>query len=309
MNSEAPPASKVIEASVRLPAMSRIVCTMSARPRTARGGGGDALAELRAVGRLPQPHQQRQVEERVGDQAPDRAQHQQEARADGRTGQQAQPAGGGIQPHRALQQLRADDVVDQHLARRRPEHAGKAVQHQQRHRVPHLQRVGEEEVGPAQRRGDEQQHADLDQAPRIEAVGQRAGPHREEQERHPVRDHREAGQLGRCELLVHHPVADHVLDAVRHHRQCVGDEVDAIARMMQGCKGACSRGDWRGWRNLRNWRGWRVAQGMLKASELSARRPESATGVAVGLGGRGWRSWLTANTGFPAEATPLEQKK
>jgi type VI protein secretion system component VasF len=34
-----------------------------------------------------------------------------------------------------------------------------------------------------------------------------------------VRDHGETGEALRLELLEHHPVADNVLDAVRHHRE------------------------------------------------------------------------------------------
>ena len=62
-------------------------------------------------------------------------------------------------------------------------------------------------------------HADLDDAARIEPVGERAGRDREQQERQPVRHHREARQRRRMEFLKHHPVADDVLDIVGHHRQ------------------------------------------------------------------------------------------
>ena len=44
---------------------------------------------------------------------------------------------------------------------------------QDHHRLPHLQRVGDEEIAPAQRGEDEERHAALDDAARIEAVGQR----------------------------------------------------------------------------------------------------------------------------------------
>ena len=62
-------------------------------------------------------------------------------------------------------------------------------------------------------------HPELDEAPRVEPVVERADRHREEQERQPVRDHREATQRRRVELLEHDPVADDVLDVVGHHRQ------------------------------------------------------------------------------------------
>ena len=43
------------------------------------------------------------------------------------SGQQAEPARRRVEPHGTLQQVPSDDVVDQHLARRRPEHAGEAM--------------------------------------------------------------------------------------------------------------------------------------------------------------------------------------
>jgi hypothetical protein len=65
---------------------------------------------------------------------------------------------------------------------------------EQHHRVPHLERVGDEEVAPAGRRDDEAQHAELDDAPRVEAVGERARVDREQQERQPVRHHGEPAE-------------------------------------------------------------------------------------------------------------------
>ena len=75
---------------------------------------------------------------------------------------------------------------------------------------------------------------DLDEPAAVVAVGQRAGVDREEQERHPVADHREPGERGRVELLEHHPVADDVLDVVGHHRQ------QAEQRSNAGSRGARS---------------------------------------------------------------------
>ena len=55
-----------------------------------------------------------------------------------------------------------------------------------------------------------------------------APAYREKQKRQPVRDHRETAQRRGMELLEHHPVADDVLDVVRHHGQHVGDELRPI---------------------------------------------------------------------------------
>jgi hypothetical protein len=77
-------------------------------------------------------------------------------------------------------------IVEQHLHRREPQHAGAAVHYQQHHRLPHLQSVGDEEITPAERHQDEQQHAALDDAARIETVGERAGGDREQEKWQPV---------------------------------------------------------------------------------------------------------------------------
>ena len=153
--------------------------------------------------------------------------------ADRRTAEQPERARHRHQPHRAVQVVASGDVVDQQLRRRRPEHAGHAVDREQHHRVPDLQRVGEEQHAPAERAQHEQQHAELDDAARIVAVGERARPDREQQERQPVRDHRVAAERRRLEFLVDHPVADDVLDRVRHHRQHGAAEIGAVAGLAQ----------------------------------------------------------------------------
>ena len=197
------------------------------------------LAKTRAVGRADHPDRKRQVEHGVEHDAVGRADPQHDQAADAGADQHAHHARAGVQAHRARQLFGLDDVVQQQLAGRLPQHAGEAVQHQQQHGVPGLERIGQEKPAPAERGRDEHAHADLDQAARVEAVGQRARQHREKQERQPVRDHREAGQGGRIELLVHHPIADHMLDVVGHHRHHVGDEMGAIARIAQGGEGLC----------------------------------------------------------------------
>ena len=149
-------------------------------------------AKARTIGRVHQPQHERQIEHGVEQNAVRRPEREQNDAADRRADQHADIARGGVEPHRAHQIGGADDVVEQQLVRRLPQHAGAAVDHQQHHGVPHLQRAGDEEVAPAERRGDEQAHAALDEAARIEAIGERAAGNREQQKRQPMRHHGEA---------------------------------------------------------------------------------------------------------------------
>ena len=222
---------------------------MSAKPRTARCGAGAPLRKRGPYGRIHQPQHQRQVEHGVEQDAVRGAEREHDEAAHRRADQHPEVARRRVEAHRAYQVGRADDVVEQELVRRLPQHAGAAVDHEQHHRVPHLQGAGDEEISPAERGEDEQPHAALDEAARIEPVGQRADRHREHQEREPMRQHRKAGQRRRVELLEQHPVADDVLDVVGHHRQHVGRELDlkaAIAerreRAVCGGRGAARRG-------------------------------------------------------------------
>src|SRR5256885_3504505 len=48
-----------------------------------------------------------------------------------------------------------------------------------------------------------------------------------------MRQHRVAAQGRRLELVEHHPIADHMLDAVGHHRHGRVDEVGTEARVTQ----------------------------------------------------------------------------
>jgi hypothetical protein len=140
-------------------------------------------------------------------------------------------------PHRALQIRRADDVVEQHLVRRLPKHPGTAVNHQDHHGLPHLEGAGDKEIAPAQGCDDEQCHAGLDDPARIEAVRECTGGDRKQQERQPVRYDGEPAQGRRVKFLKYHPVADHVLDIVRHHGDHISDELGAEARVAHRRKG------------------------------------------------------------------------
>ena len=89
-----------------------------------------------------------------------------------------------------------DNVVDQELRRRSPEHASEPVDDQQHDRMPLFQAVVEEQDPPPEGGEDEHPHADLNDAPGIEPVAERARVDGEQQERHPVGDHRESLQAG-----------------------------------------------------------------------------------------------------------------
>jgi hypothetical protein len=201
------------------------------RPRPA------VLAEARSVRRLPQPQDERQVDHRVEEDAVGRSEDQQDAAAHRRPQQQAEVAPRRVQPDGALQLRRADDLMEQELRCRSPQDAGEAVHDEDRLGLPHLQRVGDEEEAPGERGQHEEQHAELNDAARIEAIGERARVDREQQERQPVRQDGEAAQRRRLKLLEHDPIADHVLDAVSHHRQRRGEKEGAKTRVAQRGEG------------------------------------------------------------------------
>ena len=205
--------------------------------RERASGRARAGAERRPVGRLPQPQRQRQVDQDVQQDAPGGTEHQHQTAADGRAEQNAERAPRRDHPDRALELGGADDIVDQELRGRCPDHAREAVQDQQHRRVPNLEGIGQEQDAPAGRHDHEQDHAELDDPARIEPVGERAGIDREQQERHPVGEHREAGERGRFELLEDDPVADHVLDIVRHHGEHRVTQIGAPAGMAERREG------------------------------------------------------------------------
>ena len=131
--------------------------------------------------------------------------------ADRGPGEEAKIAAGRIEPHRTRQHIDADHVVQQHLAGRAPEHGSHAVYGEERDRMPHLQRVGHEQHAPEERAAGEEEHAELDHAPRIVAIGERAREHAEEQIGQPMRQDGKARQSRRMKFLEDHPVADDML--------------------------------------------------------------------------------------------------
>ena len=197
-----------------------------------------ANSEPRTVRRVHQPQDERQVEQGVKQDAMRRPKREHHGAAHRRPDQHAQVARRSIEPYRAHQIRWTDDLIEEELIRRLPQHAGAAMNDQQHHRMPHLQGSGDKKITPAQRCDDEQEHSALNDATRIEAIGKRADGHGKHQKRQPMRHHRETRQGWRMEFLKHHPVADDVLDVVRHHRQDVGEELGTESRMTHGREGS-----------------------------------------------------------------------
>ena len=222
---------------MRSEAMSRSVARISAKPANARPRRARAGAERGPVGRLPQPQRQRQVDEDVEQDAPGGSEDDHQRAAHRRPEQDSELPPRGDRPDRALELGGPDDVVDQELRRRRPDHPREAVQDQEHGGVPDLEGIGQEQDAPAGRHDHEQDHAELDDPARVEPVGERPGIDREQEKRHPVGEHREAGERGRFELLVDHPVADHMLDIVRHHGEHRVAQIGAPAGMAERREG------------------------------------------------------------------------
>ena len=124
--------------------------------RRAQFGETDAVRDTRrlrpgkAVGCAPQPDDQRQIEDHVGEQPVGRPEREQQHAAHARPHQHAEKARGRIQPHRALQRLLGHHVVDDDLAGRRPDDARETMNGEQHHRMPGFELVGEEKQPPAQ---------------------------------------------------------------------------------------------------------------------------------------------------------------
>src|SRR5439155_9849958 len=78
----------------------------------------------------------------------------------------------------------------------------------------------------------------------VVAVAEPAEPYAQHQKWCPVTDDGEASERGGVERLEDHPVRDHVLDVVAHHRQEARREVRAERAMSQrreGRAGRCGR--------------------------------------------------------------------
>ena len=104
--------------------------------------------------------------------------------------------------------------------------------------VPGLQCVREEQYAPGERACHEQDHAQLHQAPAIVAIRKRPRSHAKQEHWEPVRNHGVAAQGRRVEFLKHHPIADHVLNAVSHHRHRRSEEINQKTAIAHGGKRA-----------------------------------------------------------------------
>ena len=177
--------------------------------------------ETRAVGRFPQPQHERQIDQGIQREPVDRSKNEKKGRPQSRSREQSQIPRRRHQTHGGRQLRRTDNVVDQHLARRAPEHAGAAMKQEQHRCVPHLQGIGEDEQRPGDRAEHEQRHADLHETARIESVGECTSKRREQKKRQPMREHGEAAERRGLEFLERDPVGDDVFDAVGHHGQSI----------------------------------------------------------------------------------------
>ena len=69
-----------------------------------------------------------------------------------------------------MELLWADDIVNQQLSGRPPQHTGQTMQRQQHDRVPHFQNIEHEEQAPRQGHSHEKRHAKLNHSPWIESI-------------------------------------------------------------------------------------------------------------------------------------------
>ncbi len=172
------------------PEMARMVSMISARPRTAsRRTAAPACRDRRPE----QPEQQRQVEQRVQDDALGRSKRQHDGAADRRADQHAEIARGGVEPHArsaggpGRRCRKAATGSGSATARRRSRGSPAAPSRPRPTSVSVMKKIS-----PPDGRDHEQQHAALDDAARVEAVGQAADGDGEQQKRQPVRHHRKA---------------------------------------------------------------------------------------------------------------------
>ena len=232
-------ASSVIDITMRLPAISRAVASTPAKPPTRLRRDARCLGERRPERRLPQPPGQRHIDQHV-DQHPERTGRR---RAASRRRPPARRAARACAPSPSAAPRCAD-------CRGRRCRGSEAARPAPRTRRPCRGCVSSttacqtSSVSVTNSTPQPSEHSMNSTMPNwmmrrgIEAVVERARPDREQQERQPVRDHRKAAERRRLELLVDDPVADDVLDGVRHHRQHGAAEIGAVAGLAQRSEGA-----------------------------------------------------------------------
>src|SRR5262245_46320725 len=98
--------------------------------------------------------------------------------------------------------------------------------------MPELNRIGIEQERPCCRYSHVHDLRDLNDFAAIVTIGEGSKINPEEQEWRPMAQNREACQHRRLEFLIEQPIADDMLDAVRHHCQRRADEIIAEIFMM-----------------------------------------------------------------------------
>ncbi len=191
------------------------------------------LARVPRVGQAEEEQDERQVQQHVDEQRHAGTEDEHEPAPDGGPDQHREVAADRGETDRALQMLGTDDVVDDELEWRRPEHAGGPVDRQDHGRVPGAQCAGQEEHGPGERREHQKPLGNLDELAAVVPVREGARVHGEEQIRRPVADDGEPAEGRRVEGLEDDPVADHVLDALGRHADERPEEVAAVVAMVQ----------------------------------------------------------------------------
>src|SRR5699024_2038203 len=184
-----------------------------------------SAAQMTGEGGADEEERQRQVEDDVDEDAPGRAEPEQQGGTDDGSEQDAEAAKGGIEPHGAGQFATVDEVVEHHLLRRAPQASGEPVDDEEHARLPQLQGIGEEQYAPAQGHDHEHDLHDLDEPAAVEPLRQGTRIDGQEQERQPVADELESDERRGLERLPQNPVGDDVLDVVTHHPHAGADQV------------------------------------------------------------------------------------
>ena len=105
---------------------------------------------LVSVGRFPQPPYGWRICQDIDEQTPGWPHQQHQSATDRRTHENAKVATRRIQTHGTLQIVTANDVMNQQLGSRMPQHTRHAMNGQQQHRLPDLDTVGKKQYRPAQ---------------------------------------------------------------------------------------------------------------------------------------------------------------
>jgi hypothetical protein len=108
------------------------------------------------VGKTRKENRERQVDENIRQKAPGGPEQQHQSATHSGAEQNRQVPAARVQANRARQFRSRHHIVNHELRGRRTDDAGKAVDHKEDHRVPHLEPAGEEEQAPSERRQHEE---------------------------------------------------------------------------------------------------------------------------------------------------------